>query len=90
MEQALHDTATLPGNFNPHNGRWESVKDTSTKHRTRLVFDPEANKLLAVDEATESARRADKFLGVDMAAAGYFNNVLRVVWPALNEARHHQ
>ena len=79
VEQVLHDTATLPGNFNPNNGRWESVENTSsTRRRTRLVFDPETKKLLAVDhreavdDDTEMARKIDGYVGVDMAAAGYF------------------
>lgn len=66
VQNALHDNAALPGNFNLQNGRWEG---SGGGGRTRLVFDPKTKKLLAV--TPEQA--LDKFVGIDMAREGFFN-----------------
>ena len=70
VQDALHETAVFPGNFNLKNGKWESTGTgtNSTGPRTKLVFDPKTHKLLAV-----SAEKAmDGELAIEMAAAGWF------------------
>jgi hypothetical protein len=72
VQEALHEDASVPGNFNPQNGKWESPTDTS---RTKLVFDRDTKKLVAMtpqQAAANAARKADKFVGVDMARSGFF------------------
>ena len=78
VHDALHETtaSNLPGNFDPQSGKWESTDDKSEKPRTKLVFDPETKKLLALtpeQAAARAARQMDKFVGVDMARSGFFN-----------------
>ena len=52
VQDALHETAVFPVNFNLKNGQWESpgtgTNSTSTRPRTKLVFDPKMKKLLAM------------------------------------------
>ena len=72
VQDALHETAVFPGNFNLKNGYWESTgtgtNSTSTGPRTKLVFDSKTHKLLAV-----SAEKAmDGELAIAIAAAGWY------------------
>ena len=73
VQDTLHQSATLPGNFNLATGKWETA---SKGGRTRLMFDPVTKKLIAVTPqqiAANAARRVDGFLGVAMAEEGFFN-----------------
>ncbi len=82
VQNALHDTAVFPGNFNPANGKWESTDGQSQGLRTKLVFHPVTGKLMAMSSQqaqAEAARRVDQFLGIDMAISGYFMQPLRFI-----------
>ena len=69
VEDALHETAVFPGNFNPQTGRWEKTTDgRSAAPRTKLVFDRETKKLLAM----RREQVMDTALAIDIAAAGVF------------------
>ena len=72
VQNALHEEAVLPGNFNPANGKWEG---SSKGGRTKLVFDPKTKKFLALNEQqaeAAAAKRVDEFFAVDLARAGIF------------------
>ena len=76
VQNALHDAAVFPGNFNPANGKWEKTSDKSQGLRTKLVFQTGTGKLMAMSSRqaeAEAATKADRTLAIDMAIAGYFN-----------------